>query len=107
MQNWLYPIARNHIIDTFRKRKHKAQISEENWNNIVNEVSENNNDEQLKLILKGMLKLNDFEREIITLRYIEEMDVNGISKVISKSYSATKVAIHRALQKLISIVNPN
>jgi len=39
------------------------------------------------------------------MRYIEELEIKEIAEIQGKQYNATKVAIHRALQKLRRVLS--
>jgi RNA polymerase sigma factor (sigma-70 family) len=60
----------------------------------------NREQEQTSLLLEELSKLSDQERELITFRYIDQMDLTEASKITGKPLVATRVALHRALQKL-------
>ncbi|MCK5848230.1 MAG: sigma-70 family RNA polymerase sigma factor [Caldisericia bacterium] len=51
-----------------------------------------------------LLDLTLKEREIITLRYFQELTIGEISSVMNLSVSNTKVRIHRATKKLKQII---
>jgi RNA polymerase sigma-70 factor (ECF subfamily) len=104
LKTWLYTIARNSVIDIYRKKKKEINIEDINSDLIFSEeVNENNN---LMNFLKAKLKLlNESEQELIILHYIEELEIKEVAVIIGKNYSATKVAINRALNKLKILVN--
>jgi len=100
LKNWLYVIARNKVIDFFRKNK--ASISTEELGDLV--VAERTNDIETDLIMVDVIKkislLKNDEQEVLILRYVQELEIFEIGNIINKKYSATKVMLHRAMQKL-------
>jgi RNA polymerase sigma-70 factor (ECF subfamily) len=48
--------------------------------------------------------LTSREREVITLRYYQELTIGEISSIMNISVSNTKVRIHRATKKLKQII---
>ncbi|MCA9382932.1 RNA polymerase sigma factor [Candidatus Dojkabacteria bacterium] len=96
VKTWLFSIARNLIIDNYKK------IKEVNNENLDSEDVTNMSlslDESIDIKI-ALDRLDLSSRELITLRYIEELELSEIALIIDKNINSTKVAIHRALQKL-------
>lgn len=104
IRTWVYRIARNLVIDEYRKKKNILNLNnlKEQSRGIEEEIIIN---DMQRYILKKMKKLNDGEQELISLYYIEELDLKEVAEIINKSYDATKMAISRALHKLKNICN--
>ncbi|HBR13878.1 MAG TPA: hypothetical protein DD697_04225, partial [Candidatus Komeilibacteria bacterium] len=52
-------------------------------------------------ILEKLLRtLPDEQREIIVLRYIEDLSIKAISKIVDKSPGHVRVIIHRSIKEL-------
>jgi len=100
LKNWLYIIARNKVIDFFRKNK--VSVSLEEIDNFV--AAERTDQIETDLIMEDVIKkislLKDEEQDILILRYLQEFEIHEIEKIVNKKYSATKVMLHRAMQKL-------
>jgi RNA polymerase sigma-70 factor (ECF subfamily) len=106
LKNWVYVIARNQIIDKYRKKKiFVSNIDEKIENTTGKEDSSIEDDLMLEGILKSMDRLKDSDKEVIVLRYIQDLEIEEIAQILGKSKNATKVMIHRALKKLKYIVN--
>lgn len=99
IRTWLFKIARNLVIDNYRKKNTETLDSE-----YGNEAKDKTNVYErilAKKTVEDSLKLlNERERELIVLRYIQEFEIEEIAKIINKNYESTKVSIHRSLQKL-------
>lgn len=92
----LYTIAGNLCKDQFRK-KTELEISD------TDPSDENIEDSVLsELSLKQALnKLNDTDREIILLRYINDVPVN----VIGKLYDMSRFAVNRRIKRILELLH--
>lgn len=101
---WLYTIARNACIDYFRKSNHEVKLDEN--------IESTSPDIEEKLILKSnidilqyhMKLLTDEQREVITMKFINDMPNEEIAKVLQKREDAVRAIQHRALKKLREII---
>jgi RNA polymerase sigma-70 factor (ECF subfamily) len=98
---WLYRIARNVIIDYYRRSKstvsldHSPDIPESGRAEEKAEASL-----ELERTIAAIGRLNPGEQEIVLLRFVEEMSVAETARITGKSENAIKVSQHRALGKL-------
>lgn len=99
----LYRIARNSIIDLYRAKaaKPEARLNEEfevsdggSWYVDVNDRVE------VQRVLAALNKLKQEYKEVITLKYIDELDIDEIVEITGKGKIAIRVTLHRALKKL-------
>ncbi|MFA6304942.1 MAG: RNA polymerase sigma factor [Patescibacteria group bacterium] len=100
-QAWIYRIARNLIADYFRTRE-KEELpliygDEEIEDPVVVDPDHNIDREALEKIL---FTLKTEVREIILLRYIEDLSIKEIAKIVDKSTVNVRVIIHRAVKEL-------
>ncbi len=106
-----YRIARTTVIDHYRKKisehEHSLQvILEDQERQIDIEDKQQNVDHKVEIememsrVEKKMLELKDEYREIIVLRYIEELSISEIAKILDKPKGNVRVLIHRALKAL-------
>ncbi len=115
----LYQIARNLIIDHYRKsgREQPLEQQQDNgeWRVEIgesdNETKEDSLDEQIdrsissEFIQLCLPRLRDDQREIITLRFIEEMSIGEITDILDIKKGHVRVLIHRAIKELRRIVH--
>ncbi len=107
-QSYLYAIARNLVFDFQRKRK---EISLEVIADILpsnEDLEEIVNQSMVKEITqKALSTLEDEEKEIVVLRYFEEMSYAEIGKILGKGEGAVRVRLHRILKKLKAYLKEN
>lgn len=104
----LYKIARNLVIDFYRRRAGK----EENLDLIYFErlsdsgaVAEKAAKVQDALsVIKSLQLLKEEYREVLTLRYVDELDMGEIAEILGKSQIGVRVLIHRALKTLRKVI---
>jgi RNA polymerase sigma-70 factor, ECF subfamily len=102
----LYKIARNLIIDHYRKNKDKENLSLDGDNGIevIDEQQGAVRAMELKtdlLVLETKLpELKDEYREVIILRFVNELSIKEISEILDKPKNNVRVLIFRALKAL-------
>lgn len=110
LKSLLYKIARNTIIDHYRRNQDKETVSLEAAEEIsddqqnVHEQTITNIDFQ-SLVKEKLPLLKDEYRDVIILRFINELSVSEIAKVLGKTSGNVRVLVHRALQSLQDIIN--
>ena len=96
---WLYRIARNQMIDYFRSKK--PVVLEENIftdeTSPENAYSENNLSNRL---IKAILRLEPNYRQIIVLRFINQVSHKEAAEIMKLGYNNVRVLQYRALKKL-------
>lgn len=110
----LYKIARNLVIDFYRKRK-KQEIAIEDVDEVYLQrlsdagqaVEKMALKSEAQEILKSLRLLKEEYREVLTLRYIDGLDHSEIAAILGKSYLNTRVLNHRALKTLRKILEQN
>lgn len=100
--SWLLRIAHNLAVSHLRSRRQKAQLPEE----LVDEGLHRNPEEALQQqadeerVREAILRLRDEQRQVIILRFVEEMEYREVAEIIGKSVAAVRVIQHRALNNL-------
>lgn len=103
-KTYCYKITRNTAINMLRKKsrqkKIKAAVSEV-------QIEQNNFEtEQIKKdIFSLLLKLDKKEKELIILKDVEKLSLKEISEILKIPEGTVKSRLHRARDKLISILN--
>lgn len=102
----IYGIARNNVIDWYRDRAKKPECGLDE--NIVRQISiepmrELDAKYDSNYLLKLIKTLKQEYREIVLLRYIEELPIKDIALIVGKKKTAVRVVLHRAIKKLKSV----
>ena len=102
---FLYKIARNTIIDYYRKDKKINIVSPEEVKPSL--LSQDSGIEQkailnsdLERIKKAISFLKEDYQNVIIWHYLDEMEISEISKIMQKSEQSVRVLLHRALKSL-------
>jgi|SRR3989338_80322 len=109
---FLYGAARNVVYDYYRQKgKSHVLLSDENSFILDKEspdhyradyaVSKEDNSRQIR---NALSKMSDDYRELLTLRYIEDMSAKEISEILKKPQGTIRVMLHRGLKELREIL---
>ena len=105
---FLYQIARNLVIDFYRK-KGQVQIVSTEYGRIVdprvNLEERANKSSEFYQVKQALSNLKDGYQEVIVLRYLDDLSVPEIAKIMKKSEGAVRVTLHRALKALKNELN--
>ena len=100
---WLYTIARNCIIDYYRRHHETANLDvAENISSSENISAEVENRILLQKVRDILSEFSEKDRDIIMLRVWDGLSHKEISEILQMSEGASKVAYMRAIKKLQS-----
>ena len=100
--SWLMRIAHNLGVSYLRSRREKAALPE----TLVDQSREGNPDEVLQRqadgerVREAILGLRDEQRQVIMLRFVEDLEYREVAEIVGKSVPAVRVIQHRALNAL-------
>jgi RNA polymerase sigma-70 factor (ECF subfamily) len=105
----LYTIARNNVIDLYRRRSNQPEesIDEILLNKLSDAgtaVTELEKTHEATLMIQRLKQLKNEYREALTLRYVDELSMGEISAILGKSNVSSRVLVHRALNALRKII---
>lgn len=103
-QAFLFTIARNCIIDNSRKRKElpiNQGFEVESLENLEEKAQTWDNE---KLVSSALQRLGELEKQIIVLRYFEDLTMIEIAKILKIKEGTLRVKIHRVLKELKEIL---
>ena len=97
---WLFRIAHNHIIDTFRKKKRELSVEMETVADVFDQRLEVEAKLERQQLLKVIGRLTPNQRQVIILKFLEGLDNSQIGRVMHRSQGAIRVLQMRALATL-------
>src|SRR3989338_8438418 len=100
----LYKTARNLVIDFYRRRATREftmedealmNVEDDRQQSLLSKIETKAEMKNIELVLR---KMKDEYREVIILKFIEELSISEIAKILDKSKGAVRVLLHRALK---------
>lgn len=108
---FLYRVANNLIIDYSRRKKEDSlevlMDAHPDFEPSANPIPQLQTTMDLESVLKEMRKLPPDVRQILTLRYIDDLDPKEIAEILKITPNNASVRINRALRQLQQILNGN
>lgn len=104
-EGWLFQIARNLVIDYYRKKKQLVPLDsvENTLEYDTNVVEIINLQLEQSILIKLLKELNDEQQTVIKMKFFEELDNSAIARILDKTEGAIRVIQHRAILKLKEI----
>ena len=105
---FLYQIARNSVVDYYREKGKINHVSSE----VLPEIIDQADDVFEKAVLSAdvevvktaMSKLKQEHQDIIMWHYLDDMPIREIAVITGKPAGTVRVALHRGLKELKSII---
>lgn len=100
--SWLMRIAHNLGVSHLRSRKPSAELPE----GLVDRSRDGNPEDVLQReveserVREAILRLRDEHRQVIILRFVQDLDYREVAAIVGKSVPAVRVIQHRALNAL-------
>lgn len=112
-KTWVFAIAHNHLVNYYAAKKNVLPLEEAI--EVVKEVPATENlDEKMLVskILHLVSKLPEAQRELVTLRYVNDLSHEEIARIVGKEEGAVRTALSRAIATLrdeynIHFTHPN
>lgn len=109
MRALLYRIATNLIIDHVRKEKRRPtvaldQLIEAGFEPGEDKSEQMTNQLDAEIALTVLSKLNVKDRELVLLRYVEDLPVKEMANVLGIRPNAVSVRLNRAMEKLRNLI---
>lgn len=105
-RTWLFTIARHLVID--HHRRHRIAWEHEPAEIEAAERAQDRVEarELLETLERALSRLSPAHREIVLLSRIAGMSADEVASVTGSTAGAVRVALHRALRRLASLVGP-
>lgn len=107
----LYKIARNAIIDYYREANNKITASLDDEDNKIDVVDDTPDPQEkidaeanLEMIKNKLPLLKEEYREVIIMRFINDLTIEEIADISGKKIGNIRVLIHRALGALKNLI---
>jgi len=101
----LYRIARNTVIDFYRKNQESnIEIDDDMKDRIADRnqdiASHLNLKQEIEDLMDSIKQLKDEYQEVLILKFVEDLPNCDIARITEKSEGSTRVLIHRAMKSL-------
>ena len=104
-KTWIFTLAHNHLVNHWRDRQKSEAVSldkmeEEGVTVAITEMKDEVSGQiEGKNIRHALSLLSEAEREVITLRYLEDLDYAEISRITGKNEGAIRTSLSRAMDR--------
>ena len=98
-QSWIYAIAHNHLVNHYRVANREVELTE----NIASKQSDHKKvelDYELEIVLREINNLEESDKEILLMRFIDQLSNAEIAELLDKEDGAVRTKISRSLAKL-------
>lgn len=106
--SWLYRMARNQVIDSYRTKKGDISIDDIDPEAFAgsNEINDQlDRDLDVQAVRNAILKLKPEHQDVIIMRFVEDYSTKEVAFALKKSEGSIKLLQHRAMEKLRSLLN--
>lgn len=104
----IYKVARNTVIDFYRSRSqnHELPLAEiEEVEAEENLIQKTETAFDAKQLVGQIKKLKQDYQEAMLMRYVDDLTVGEIAKILGKSRTGVRVMLHRAVKKLKELLD--
>ena len=100
---WLFAIARNECRQHWRNNQKEVAFNA----GLHDKAAEDNGQIDQNILIEQMLsRLSQDDQELLRLRYISDLPINDVAKILNINFVAARVRLHRALARARSALNP-
>ncbi len=105
----LYGVARNRVIDHYRSKagRETLPLHEEAEDTIGDERDDKKKTDakiDVTMLEKHLRSLKDEYREVLVMKYLDELETFEISRILGKTQGNVRVLLHRALDAIRDLV---
>ena len=98
--HYLSKIASNLVIDFYRKRAAEKNNISNNIDEYIRKINEKKENNENEILRKTLNKLNEEQKEVIVLRFIEGYTTKEVAEIMNKSVDSIKSLQYRAVVKI-------
>ena len=107
LKSFVYKVARNCVVDHYRKDRSELKIELDDHHLHIDIIDENQDtlketeiNIDMEKVKEKLEEIKDEYREMIILRYINELSFSEIADITGRSKNSARVLVHRALKAL-------
>lgn len=107
LESWIWTMFRNFVIDYFKTQKMPVRLDdtlETEDTDIEHPAQYTEKNHQLKQIYMVLGHLDDVSKEIVLLRYVEQLSFEEIATITNMQEDAIRQRASRAVKKLQSLL---
>jgi RNA polymerase sigma-70 factor (ECF subfamily) len=101
VRRWIFTIARNRVVDDYRRRARRPRLSRRAVPEKSTEVDLDPIDPDL---VEALAQVTPEQREVVLLRFVADLPLEEVAAVTGRSVGAVKSMQHRALAELARIL---
>lgn len=104
---WIFGIARNVVADHYRRQSRRTEVELDEGlagpgeNSLIGRIMAA---EQRQALARAMALLTDEQRDVILMRFMEELSIQDVAEALHKTPGAVKGLQHRALRALAEVM---
>lgn len=99
-RNWIISLSKYKALDYLRKRKRDEELNEEHISDEASIEEEMLSNEEKDFLKKSINSLESIDRDIFTLRFIEDLSIEEISEKLNIDKGTLYTRISRGKKKL-------
>lgn len=106
---YLYTIARNLVIDWYRKKKEMSldTLLEDGFRPAADDHTDVVDEVDFKQAVEVIESLDEIYRDVLLMRYVEGLKPQDIAEVVGETPNVVSVRIHRGLKQLQDLLENN
>ena len=108
LKAFIFGIARNVLLETFRRKRLSQEdvcLLEEMPSNKPSVFQEVSSPDELKFVLNIIRQFKEPERQILLLRFIEGLKLDEIAGIMKMPLNSVKSHVHRSRKKLCELLS--
>ena len=99
-RKWLFTIARNELVDHWRRDRQWSPLDDLNLPDHAEETQPMPGHEDASAIAEALTRLNAEQREVVVLRFFNELSHAEIAQILGKREGAVRAQLLRALRQM-------
>lgn len=103
---WLFRIARNAVIDHYRRRRKQSPLDEVEFYSDDGDPALDVLNAERRAELRSLVEhLSDDQRDVVLMRYSADLSFPEIATTLNKNEPAVRMLLHRGLRKLKAVMD--